>query len=520
MKRAIELIRVSTESQAAEDKAGIPAQRAINRTTARRHGLKIVRSIEIVDVSGALVLKSPQMQECLQLMESPEIHGVIAKEFSRLIRPENFEDFALLQVFVNTRTILYLPDGPIDLATKSGRLLGTIRAAIAGLERQEIRERMMDAKESMRREGKHPGGSATLPYGVAYSKKDGWSYTAESEKVKEAFRFFLNGAGYTEIANRLNFPRTNVRFILSNPIYTGWRLYDEKRDPSPKGYIPRPDGRQGYRTKIKRSKDEVIRVKVLPPLVTEEEFQAVQLRIELKRLKHWRVKGTKTWRYTYNGFLVCGDCKSLVYTHTNKNEFYGCKSHNPRERRKRAEQGLEPCTNRYMLRKKLEPKIDMLLSDRLLDPTFLEMLLDAYNESLQPEKAHPTVDQGAINAKLAALRNKRERVLDAFFEGVIDKGERDRRAGNVEKDIEAYQAILLESAKPPVQKRELDLEGVLSVVEPFAEWEFLARQDKRALLQHLCPEIFVYQYGIKGLTINMAAISGGRDMVSQPKTVW
>ena len=40
-KKVIELIRVSTEGQAAEDRAGIPAQREINRRTARAYGLEI-----------------------------------------------------------------------------------------------------------------------------------------------------------------------------------------------------------------------------------------------------------------------------------------------------------------------------------------------------------------------------------------------------------------------------------------------------------------------------------------------
>src|SRR5947199_8222956 len=134
-KAVIELIRVSTESQAAEDRTGIPAQRAVNRKTAAQFGLNIVRSIEISDVSGAAVLQAPEIQELLRLIESPQIHGVVAKEFSRLMRPENFSDYVLLQAFADTKTILYLPEGPIDLSSKGGRLMGTIRAAIAGLER-------------------------------------------------------------------------------------------------------------------------------------------------------------------------------------------------------------------------------------------------------------------------------------------------------------------------------------------------------------------------------------------------
>src|SRR5207244_9555973 len=38
------------------------------------------------------------------------------------------EDFAILQRFAETKTLLYLPDGPIDFASKGGRLMGGIRA--------------------------------------------------------------------------------------------------------------------------------------------------------------------------------------------------------------------------------------------------------------------------------------------------------------------------------------------------------------------------------------------------------
>src|SRR5260370_25522646 len=106
------------------------------------------------------------------------------------MRPEKFTDYALLQQFIDTQTILYLPDGPIDLESKSGRLLATIRAAIAGMERREIIDRMQDAKESIRRAGKHPGGDSSLPFGVGYSEDRGWHFTPDAEKVMQAFSLF------------------------------------------------------------------------------------------------------------------------------------------------------------------------------------------------------------------------------------------------------------------------------------------------------------------------------------------
>src|SRR5690348_17158360 len=57
MKKVVEFIRVSTESQAGEDRAGIPAQRAANRQTIARYGLECVDTVEVFDVSGAAVLR-------------------------------------------------------------------------------------------------------------------------------------------------------------------------------------------------------------------------------------------------------------------------------------------------------------------------------------------------------------------------------------------------------------------------------------------------------------------------------
>ena len=78
MKKVIELIRVSTAQQAADDRASIPSQQTVNRRTCQNYGLEIVRSIQISDVSGASVLLAPEIQELVRLIQSPSIHGVVA----------------------------------------------------------------------------------------------------------------------------------------------------------------------------------------------------------------------------------------------------------------------------------------------------------------------------------------------------------------------------------------------------------------------------------------------------------
>ena len=141
MQRVIELIRVSRNTQTGAPRYSIPTQRATNRRTAGAYGLEIVRTIELIGVSGAAVLKAPGMLALLELIRQPEIQGVVACEFSRLMRPDCFGDYVLLEAFRDSNTILYLPEGPLDFGTKQGRFLGVVRAAIAGLQRGDLAER-------------------------------------------------------------------------------------------------------------------------------------------------------------------------------------------------------------------------------------------------------------------------------------------------------------------------------------------------------------------------------------------
>lgn len=343
MMKVIELIRVSTEGQAAEDRASIPAQHTVNLRTCATYGLQIARSIEITDVSGASVLLAPEIQQLLDIIKAPEIHGVVTREFSRLMRPENFADYALLQAFVDSRTVLYLPEGPLDLNSKTGRLMGTIRAAIAGLERTEILERIWSAKEEKRRRGELAQSPIVLPFGVGYEKGEGFFYKPEAERVREAFRRFLTGEqSYAKLAKMVGVTPRGMHIILRNPIWTGWRVIDKKRDSSGAGRYLKSDGRQADRRKIARAPAEIIRVRVIDePLVSEADFLAVQQLMDLKQRNHWRARDDYDHRFTYNGFLTCSACGEMIHTNLSRRDYYACRGRRISHKCQTKENGLK-----------------------------------------------------------------------------------------------------------------------------------------------------------------------------------
>lgn len=502
IKRCLELIRVSTAGQASDGKASIPAQRAVNRQTGQAYGLTIVKTIELSDVSGAQVLLAPEIQEMLRLMNDPEIHGVIVREFSRLMRPENFADYAMLQAFVDSDTKLYLPDGPIDFATDTGMLTGTMRAVMGGMERRELVKKMWRIKEEKRKSGGFSQSKRCLPFGVDFNLR--WSYTGDAARVREAFRRVLAGdTSYTSVGRLVGISAFNLRNILRNPIYTGWRVIDQKRDPSPKAKRAAKDGRQADRPKINRAPEDVIRVKVIDdPLVSESDFNQVQRILTLKR-QHFQRLNSGPHRFTYNGFLLCGECRALLYTKFRRFDYYVCKV---------------KCGAPYQRRRDLEPVLDKLFTKRLTSPSFLKRHI------LAPlGKKRPTHDDRAqLQAQLAALEGKRKRVLDTYFDGVIDQQERETRLSAILVQTRAIQGML---ARQRPEAR-LTVETLEEAFAPFVEFDLLNRDDKRQLLNTLTPEIVVSNYEVKGMFIGLDSVTkeDHSDAVSQtddiPNRVW
>ena len=368
--------------------------------------------------------------------------------------------------------------------------MGTIRAAIAGLERQEILERMWAAKEEKRRRGENPQSYITLPFGIGYGERK-WFYKPEAQRVREAFHKMLRGQhNYQELAKEVGVTPRGMHLILRNPIYTGWRVINKRRDISPGARITREGGRQGDRRKIERAPEDIIRVKVLDPLVSIEEFNRVQKIMDSKQALHWRHRPDCGRRFAYSGFLACALCGNLVYTsfrsrNSDSGVYYVCKSKKVKSR----------CSSSYMRRDRLEAKLDDLFTQKFSDNNFIRELADSYISSIQTRAQIQS--RNTFENAPSDLEQRRQRILDAFFEGIIDRADRDTRLARLEEEKKQYQRLL----EPTESAQKLNTEDLAEMLSPFYEWKFLNREDKRALLSSFCPQIHVADYEVQGLTL-------------------
>jgi hypothetical protein len=285
--------------------------------------------------------------------------------------------------------------------------------------------------------------------------------------------------------------------MLRNPIYCGWRVISQKRDPSPRAHKVKPDGRQADRPKINRNADEVIKIKVIEqPLVSEEDFRRAQEMMSAKRLKHWRSDPERHHRWTYNGFLTCGLCQNLVYTKFYRGrDYYVCK----------ARRNGTGCSASYMRRADLEDKLDQVFGKNLTDEAFLTDLAQGQlNGNAAAEHSNRITKAGR---EIQKLLDKRDRVLETYFEGMLSREERDTKLQQIDKELSVNRELL--SREAPLQG--FSSESLAEIFSVFSEWQFLKREEKRQLLSCLIPEIRVADYKIYGLSLMSAAFRGNEE---------
>lgn len=505
----VELLRVSTDHQAAEERAGIPGQHSVNLQTCTRFDLEIVESVEMVE-SGADVATSAGMGRVLECVTSGRARGILLAEYSRLFRPDRWSDFIVLQTLSDHDARIFLPSGEIDLQSEVGFVQATVNNLLAAMERRRIRERMDRGKEEHRRRGAHVAGGVGIPFGMSYSKEAGWEWTEDAAIVRELFRRFLAGERTYDVLGRsLGLPRTTTKYLLQNPVYTGWRIYDEQRDPGAKG----AGGKRERR--IPRRPADVIRVRLpLEPLVSEEDFALVQELIASKAASV--VRRPLNDSFLYRGFLECAyDGLTIYGIHASPKKLqYVCRSRSPH----RKPAGVEKCPTGYMMRDKLERELDQVITERLTDPDLLASAAGEYLDSVHAGWRSSGLAPDDVDEKVAAVQRRRERILESYFDGVIGKAERDARLAPVAEELRSLEQLRATAAAPRQDPEALTQQLVLGVLAAFAEWRHLERRRRRAILEALAPRFYLRKYEITGVRLPLAAIAGGGHTASHWRT--
>lgn len=294
-------VRVSTIEQA---KKGESLQVQEERCRARilSAGLQPVQ-VYCDDGYTAANEDRPAYQRMLRDLRDGRINQVVISKLDRISR--SVRDFVNLcdEVEKLGGSVVSVSED-INTSTAAGRLQRHVLIAMAAFERERNAERVTEVMDARARRGLRNGGATPTGYRLA-SKGQLVPDPDAAPLVKEIFRLYLAGESSNQIAQTLRrrgnrIYRCRIIHILRNPIYAG---------------------RSRWRHEVFPAAHE--------PLVTWEEWQMVQKRMDVNAGDHGPRRRQKAYPYLLDGLVHCGICGRHMTTQyakgrNSKYPYYRC----------------------------------------------------------------------------------------------------------------------------------------------------------------------------------------------------
>ena len=194
--------RVSSTDQAKDDRSSLQTQTDVIEGFARTRGADKFDLQIYTDagVSGAIKLAERAAGRDL-LADMKPGDTVIASKLDRMFRSAS-DAIDMFEVFKSRGVDLVLYDISNEpVSSGVGKLIMTILAAVADMERVRIKERTMEGRKAAKAKGRVVG---NVPFGYKKTGTGGESYLVPDTKEQKAWKIMKelhrNGRGYADIA--------------------------------------------------------------------------------------------------------------------------------------------------------------------------------------------------------------------------------------------------------------------------------------------------------------------------------
>ena len=328
--------RVSTEIQV--DGYSLEAQKERLRKEAEHRGMKVVGEYSDEGKSGKNIKGRPEFQKMLGDIKDgkDKVDYVLVFKLSRFGRNaadtlnslQYMEDFGV--------NLLCVEDG-IDSAGAAGKLMISVLAAVAEIERENIKEQTMAGRRQKARDGRWNGGFA--PYGYKLVHKDGEKGKVleidekEAELVRLIYDKFVNtNMGANGIAKWLNehgytktvrqngtMPALSAHFVklvLDNPVYMGKIAYGRRK-------TEKIEGTRNEFHIVKQAEDAYeIYDGIHEAIVSEEMWYKAYAKRKVTGIKHEKTHSMGHY-HMLSGLVRCPECGAKMYGVVNRKKKKG-----------------------------------------------------------------------------------------------------------------------------------------------------------------------------------------------------
>ncbi|MBN1442158.1 MAG: recombinase family protein [Planctomycetes bacterium] len=399
------------------------------------------------------------------------------------------------------------------------QLLLQVQGAIAEYERAKILERGRRGRLHAARRGS-VNVLACAPYGYQYvrcpeSREAEFRLSVvEAGVVRDIFKWFatervsireicrrLNRQGITTRAGAKKWSRGTVLKMLKNPAYRGSAAYGKTR-VEPRLAPLRPRRGKAEFPKRARSTRQVPREEwihiAVPAIVPDDLFEEAQEQIKAnRRTAEQHAQGAT---YLLQGLMVCARCgyaltgtksggrSSRSRTHI----YYRCLGSQPGRWG-----GERLCERKGMRGEVVDAAVWQDVCALLQDPSRIQQ---EYERRLKPPVAQAANDRHGFERVIRSLERARERLVDAYQEGLVDKDEFAARCATLKQRIESLQGQL-ETVRRDSEAR-ADLRLAMTRVDDFAQQlrsglDDATWQTRRQIIRSLVKRIEVDDEGLR-----------------------
>jgi DNA invertase Pin-like site-specific DNA recombinase len=366
-------------------------------------------------------------------------------EESRLGREVIETAYALKQIIqAGVRIFYYLEDRERVLESPTDKLLVSVTAFAAEMEREKARERTHDALVRKARAGHVPGGSVygyenveiAVPEARAGQRKrlyvERRRNEDEAEVVRRIFELAAHGWGTRRIAHKLNaegvpapVPRragrprawapSTIYAMLARPLYRGEIVWNRSRKRDT----------WGVKRQTSRPEEEWVRVeKPELRIIAEPLWEAVQQRLKTSRESYLRANNGRLWgkpangiesRYLLTGFAQCTQCGGSLVVHSRPSgqrraRVYICSYHHLR--------GNTVCTNGMVLPMDTTDRGVLETIEReVLNPEVAFRAIRKAFDQLCSKEETVVPRRTALQAELGVLHRELSRLTSALAQG-------------------------------------------------------------------------------------------------------